>query len=56
MKEPVGVDNLIRGNTLYKAFEYWAQNWTPPKDTNPRDKMRLEQEYMEYLIDNMGRN
>ena len=56
MKEPVGVDNLIRGNTLYKAFEYWAQNWYPPKDNSPKEKMRREQEYLEYLVGSMGDN
>lgn len=39
---------------LFKAFEYWAQNWVPPTGTKPVEKMKLEQEYLEYLVDQMG--
>ena len=54
MREPIGVDNEIRGNTLWKAFEYWARNCTFSKGKTPTEKMRIEQEYLEYLVDNMG--
>lgn len=42
--------------SLYKAFEYWARNCTMTEAKTPAEKIRLEQEYLEYLVDNMGDN
>ena len=53
-REPAGVDNLIKGNTLYKAFQEWAEKTLPIKETDLREKLRREQEYLDYLVDAMN--
>jgi len=39
---------------LYKAFEYFTICWIPPRGMTPTDKLRLEQEYVEYLAEQMN--